>query len=121
MKTWAARISSWALKTFGQATPARALARFYEELDEFENETRIEKKVEEAADLVITLSIWAKAEGYDLTRVIYMKEFVNQRRAWFSRGDGDGNHVKNPELDAESRRIFEENWSRLVHDHGVES
>lgn len=112
MRTWSTRIAEWALKTFGQATPARALARFYEEFQEFESETNPRKKVEEAADLCITLATWAKSVGFDLSFEVLQKDFVNSRRKWVSRGDGTGYHVKDPERDAISRQLFQDQWAQ---------
>jgi hypothetical protein len=113
MFTWSQRIEHWKLRVFGQAQPNDAYARFTDELNEFitacQEGTR-EQQAEEAADIVITLCGFLSSIGYDLATIVYMKEFINERREWVSNGNGTGKHVKNRELDAQSRAIFKKLW-----------
>jgi hypothetical protein len=106
MKNWSERIVTWATDTFGISSEAAAYRRFEDECKEFILERDPRKKAEEAADLVITLATYIKRTGFDLADLVDMKMFVNERREWVLNGDGTGQHVKNPELDAESRRLW---------------
>lgn len=118
MVTWSERISAWALRTFGQGSEKSLLRRFEQELEEFYKADTKEKRAEEAADMVITLCNYTRSLGYDLAHVVYMKEFVNNRREWVSHGDGTGQHVKNSKCDIDSAAIFSRLWND---DRGQES
>lgn len=118
MKSWSERIVSWCTDTFGLSTPESAYRRFEDECKEFILERDPRKKAEEAGDLVITLATYIKRLGFELSDVVDMKMFINERRDWVSNGDGTGQHVKNPERDAESRRLWAEsknNSTNLEH------
>jgi NTP pyrophosphatase (non-canonical NTP hydrolase) len=110
MKTWSERVSDWAIRTFGKAEPLTALNRFEEELIEFSEAVIADdsqKAVEEAADMVITLCNWARANGYDLAHQVERKFFVNEHRNWNCHGDGTGNHIKVPGRDEYWKREFD--------------
>lgn len=111
MVTWSERISAWALRTFGQGSQQALFKRFEQELEELYNADTKEKQAEEAADVVITLCNYVKSIGYDLAHVVYMKEFVNNRREWVSNGDGTGQHVKDSKRDIDSAATFSKLWN----------
>ncbi len=111
MVTWSERISAWALRTFGQGEQTQLFKRFEQELEELYKADTKEKRAEEAADVVITLTNYVHSLGYDLAHVVYMKEFVNARREWVSHGDGTGQHVKNSKRDIDSAAIFSRLWN----------
>jgi NTP pyrophosphatase (non-canonical NTP hydrolase) len=118
MPTWSERISDWAIRTFGKATPEVALKRFEEEFEEFYDAVEASdpaKAVEEAADMVITLCNWARSNGFDLSHQVARKLWVNERRNWTCHGDGTGHHVKSPVRDQASKREFDEQYEHAAH------
>ena len=91
-------ISEWASVTFGNPVSARAASRAIEEMEEFvrayEKDFGEEELLEEAADIVICLYVFASSAGFDLHDAIDRKMRINRRRKWRKNGDGTGYHIK---------------------------
>lgn len=82
-------IRQWANDTFGTATVDRTIERAREEFDELMEPDA--DKLEEAADVVITL---CNLPG--LAAAVERKMAKNRRRTWNVRGDGTGYHIDPP-------------------------
>lgn len=95
-----ASITQWADETFGkEATPASAMRRTIEEMEEFQTVLTREDIANEAADVVITMYRLASILGFDLLVEIDRKMAINRQRRWRKDGTGNGYHVKDGEQD----------------------
>lgn len=92
-------IADWANKEFGRQQDEikgfiSDFRRVLEEMEEFTETVNAQEAIEEAADVVITLYIFADRLQYDLHDQIDRKMAINRSRKWIAHGDGTGHHVK---------------------------
>lgn len=108
-------ITKWNLETFPDATQEGQLLKLQEEMNEFNAEDSMSKKMKELADVIIVLAglrRWNDKEARqiekdilkrannislsDLLDAMFQKMMVNMSRNWVKQGDGRFHHTETP-------------------------
>ena len=85
-------INEWQKRNFPDATEGGTLKHIEEEFFEFMYMPGSDK-IEEAADLIITLYHWALLKDVDLHAIVDGKMKINRNRTWNIQPDGTGRHT----------------------------